>query len=232
MYYESQYYGIVSPDQPYLMHHGVKGQKWGHRRYQYEDGTLTPLGRQRLGYSVKGLKSAGSIKRALNKTDREEAKSNYEVRKANRKVAKYEKKLSNVDANFSGRNANKAEKIKSQLETAKTKQRDANANLETVKKTADRIINNAVKNGYNVRSKTVVRDAARGKHILATGTFGLAGTVVSHLGPSSYSFGKKYKVAKASNGSKATYQHNAKGYSNTNKSAAAKYAVRRYLVGW
>lgn len=34
----------------YLSHHGVDGQQWGLRRYQYEDGTLTPLGREHYGY--------------------------------------------------------------------------------------------------------------------------------------------------------------------------------------
>lgn len=39
-------------DEPFLSHHGVKGQKWGLRRYQNEDGSLTDEGKQRYGNSV------------------------------------------------------------------------------------------------------------------------------------------------------------------------------------
>ena len=34
----------------YLSHHGIKGQKWGVRRFQNEDGTLTPEGEKRYGW--------------------------------------------------------------------------------------------------------------------------------------------------------------------------------------
>ena len=33
----------------YIYHHGIKGQKWGRRRFQNEDGSLTPAGKERYG---------------------------------------------------------------------------------------------------------------------------------------------------------------------------------------
>lgn len=36
-------------DEKFLAHHGVKGMRWGVRRYQNEDGTYTDAGRKRYG---------------------------------------------------------------------------------------------------------------------------------------------------------------------------------------
>lgn len=41
----------------YLIHFGIKGQKWGNRRYQNEDGTLTTEGKRRYLDDLKGLKN-------------------------------------------------------------------------------------------------------------------------------------------------------------------------------
>lgn len=40
-----------------LHHHGIKGQKWGVRRYQNPDGSLTLEGRKRLGYRNRTIKA-------------------------------------------------------------------------------------------------------------------------------------------------------------------------------
>ena len=42
-----------------LYHHGIKGQKWGVRRFQNKDGSLTPVGRRRYDEPNKGRKSNG-----------------------------------------------------------------------------------------------------------------------------------------------------------------------------
>lgn len=54
----------------YLIHHGIKGMRWGIRKYQNEDGSLTPAGKQRYGSAY----------------DRRNAKAEARIAKANAKV--------------------------------------------------------------------------------------------------------------------------------------------------
>lgn len=42
---------VITRSDDYLAHHGTKGQKWGIRKYQNEDGSLTPEGREHYGYN-------------------------------------------------------------------------------------------------------------------------------------------------------------------------------------
>ena len=60
-----------------LCHHGILGQKWGVRRFQNEDGSLTPKGQKH--YAVKEAKSAyKAAKKDLKKTIKYE-KNNLSV---------------------------------------------------------------------------------------------------------------------------------------------------------
>ena len=73
-----------------LYHHGVKGQKWGVRRYQNEDGTLTPAGKRHT-------------MRELRRTDRKRA---YAVGKV--QLANYENRFNESESSKEAlRNAQK-----------------------------------------------------------------------------------------------------------------------------
>ena len=60
-------------DGVYIKHHGIKGQKWGVRRFQNKDGSLTNAGERRYNKSVRQMKLEDKyIKRGISKSDAEQ----------------------------------------------------------------------------------------------------------------------------------------------------------------
>lgn len=137
----------------YLVHHGIKGQKWGIRRYQNEDGSLTAEGRERYGFSgkdqtYKGLKrEARDYKKALRKTQRS-------VDQDRRSFIKYDQ-LGRKDL------ANSAQK-----------------SYEEGKKEVNSLLKDAKKAGLNVESKDVMRHYDDGELWVGQFLFGLPGNLV------------------------------------------------------
>lgn len=90
----------------YLMHHGVKGQKWGVRRYQNYDGTLTAQGKQKLGYrstSISGYvarKQSEKVNKSFQTWKVEAAKRDNAIaagKKATEALLAYERDRTNKD---------------------------------------------------------------------------------------------------------------------------------------
>ena len=82
---------------PFLAHHGVPNQKWGERKYQNKDGSLTPLGREhrRLTRPSRAKSKSSdsettkpSLKQVLANKKAEKAKRIADEKKAQEKAAK------------------------------------------------------------------------------------------------------------------------------------------------
>lgn len=73
-----------------LYHHGIKGMRWGVRRYQNKDGSLTANGRKRrsLGQTVKDYRTAKKRKASLEKARKTKAANKKAAEERTKALAK------------------------------------------------------------------------------------------------------------------------------------------------
>lgn len=123
-----------------LRHAGVKGMKWGVRRYQNKDGSLTPAGRIRYGAD----KAVDGVKKAV-----KGAVENHKAKRANEKESKRIEALMKkpvnklTDAELAERTA-RAQKQKNLRDIESQSARLANDAKSFAKKFGGKMLNDAV----------------------------------------------------------------------------------------
>ena len=74
---------ILIPHSDYLAHHGIKNQKWGQRRFQNYDGSLTSEGRKRYGVGdSRETKRAKKLAEKAKQTKARQTQANRQKKKA------------------------------------------------------------------------------------------------------------------------------------------------------
>lgn len=151
----------------YLVHHGIQGQRWGVRRYQNSDGSLTPAGRNRYGVLESAQKNlldrvstlqGKHIKNTKNILSEQSKKSKQQLkyRKYSKKVDKYSAKASRIE--------DKAKRLwKKEGDSKRVQRLDAKVEKYDKKyvkyeKKADKHLNKLEKHSDNI-AKLQIKDA-------------------------------------------------------------------------
>lgn len=138
----------------YLEHHGIKGQKWGVRRFQNADGSLTNAGKSRYNTDT-----TFSTQKSLNKIEKQNAKLRARSAMADVKAGK-----------AFNRNDKKYQKYKNISSEAKK-------SISAGESLSKKLISEASKKGYTVSSVNKTRYTHTGKLVAGQLLFGPVGTM-------------------------------------------------------
>lgn len=129
---------IVTRTEDSLAHHGIKGQKWGVRRFQNADMTLTPEGRERYGRDKEQRKIAKKVGKAANAVfgKRPSFDKEHKLLKKVKATAQFQDAVSNVKKTASEVNIARAERDKLYENFKKDKKSFDHWTLEVAKQRA------------------------------------------------------------------------------------------------
>lgn len=185
-----RYVRPLTPDEIY--HHGVQGQKWGVRRYQNSDGSLTSAGRKH---------QAKIYTKTLNKTDQNIAMDTRRYRDAQRMQSTLNKQYNKRAEKLTSKNKDlssdkKLSKTKMQIDAQKKIENESLKKIVSGNKEVNRILKEVNKNGYSVKARETMRDVeTKGEKAakMAVRTLAAMGGVYT-FGGGTYVQGTSYKV--------------------------------------
>lgn len=148
----------------YLEHHGILGQRWGVRRFQNPDGSLTKAGQKRYGETKEQFgKTDKQIQNRLNDLSKAMAYNNRDIRDNKQRLATLQ---GNYERN-TGKRPTSVDQVRDRDKKKWNKYTEninkASKNLEAGQKEIDSILKDAKDKYIDIESKQIMRDTTRAK---------------------------------------------------------------------